>query len=442
MKPRPVLALVLAALAAGIVRAAPSPEQPVPDQLDLPTAVRFALDNNFAIREARERIKQQEGVVVEVRGRALPNVAANGSYQKNSTALSESFPESDHYWQVALTASQVLYAGGGVHAAIKGADLVRESAVLDLQGVINVALLDVRTKFYSVLLAREKIKVQEANIALLQQQLKDASARYRAGSVSSFEQLRTEVALANGQVPLITARNDFRIAVDQLRQALGFTTDTPENVRKVPEFIGTLDAEPADFDLQAALDSARANRPEILRLAKIQSAEEEAITTAKSNYYPNLSLFGGAEVRQNIDGPANSSVNGLLVGLQSQWNIFDGASTAGRVAQARSQSEQARLVLSEQTLAIDVEVRQAYSSWQEARELDAATKQTVGQAEESLRLATTRYSAGTATELDLLQARTDLTQARTDQLQSEYTYDVAVASLRKAMGQADALIAN
>ncbi len=39
----------------------------------------------------------------------------------------------------------------------------REAAVFDLQAVVNEALLDVRTRFYDILLAREQIKVQEQN---------------------------------------------------------------------------------------------------------------------------------------------------------------------------------------------------------------------------------------------------------------------------------------
>jgi outer membrane protein TolC len=67
-------------------------------------------------------------------------------------------------------------------------------------------------------------------------------------------------------------------------------------------------------------------------------------------------------------------------------------------------------------------------------------KLTVEQAEEAVRLANARYGAGTATQLDVLQAQTDLTTARTNQIQAYYTYTVAVASLRKAMGQADEFV--
>ena len=82
-------------------------------------------------------------------------------------------------------------------------------------------------------------------------------------------------------------------------------------------------------------------------------------------------------------------------------------------------------------------MRSALSSLQEATELAEAAQKVVTQAEESLRLANARYNAGTATQLDVLQAQVALTQSRTNQLEANYSYNVAVASVRKAIGQAD-----
>src|SRR3954468_11256094 len=65
----------------------PDPEFAVPEGLDLPYSLGFALDNNFAIRQAKERIRQQEGIVLEVRSSQLPNVGADGSYQRNSREI-------------------------------------------------------------------------------------------------------------------------------------------------------------------------------------------------------------------------------------------------------------------------------------------------------------------------------------------------------------------
>ncbi len=432
------VAASLAALTLSCVMASAQPAPaPVPDTLDLKTAIGFALEHNFAIRQARERIKQQEGVVVEVSARSIPRVSADAAYQRNDTDISNGFPPSDQSWQINLTASQVIYAGGGIRSAVKSTKLARDAALLDLQAVINDALLQVRTSFYTVLLAREQIKVQESNLELLQQQLKTATDRFEAGTVSSFEKLRAEVSMANAKVPLITARNDYRLAIEALRQALGFTTNTPESARKVPTFLGTLDYTPQEFDLQAAFDAARANRPDLERIAKLADSRSEAVTTARSGFYPNVGAFGGWTLRKGGTNQFSDSNNGWLVGVQSQWDIFDGKATAGRVAQAKSALEQTKLTLSEARLAVDVEVRRAHSQWQQATELAEASQRVTEQATEAVRLANARYNAGTGTQLDVLAAQVDLTTARTNQIQAYYAYNVAVAALRKAMGQAD-----
>ena len=230
---------------------------PVPESVDLRGAVRFALEHNFAIQQARERIRQQDGILIEVSAREAPGVAASAVYQRNDPEISSGFPASNQAWQISLTATQVLYAGGGVRSAVKGTKLAREAALLELQAVINEALLQVRTAFYSVLLAREQIKVQESNLDLLQQQLKTVSDRYDAGTVSSFEKLRAEVAVANAKAPLITARNNYRLAIEALRLAVGFAVAPVDLTRKEPAFLGTLDFVPQQFDRLAALEADR-----------------------------------------------------------------------------------------------------------------------------------------------------------------------------------------
>ncbi|PAW65593.1 MAG: transporter [Opitutia bacterium Tous-C1TDCM] len=438
------LAALSLACAAPALRSAPAPatvpparQQPVPDSLDLKTAIAYALENNFAIRQARERIRQQDGVIVEVSSRTIPNVGASATYQLNDKEISNGFPVSDQTWQINLTASQTLYAGGGVQSAVRGAKLAREAALLELQAVINDSLLQVRTSFYQVLLARERIKVQESNLDLLQQQLKTTTDRYQAGTVSSFEKLRAEVAVANAKAPLIAARNDYRLAVESLRQALGFTTNTPESLRKVPDFVGSLDFAPQTFDLQASFETARANRPDLERIARLADARGEAVVSARSGFYPTVSAFGGWTLRRGPSDRFRDSDNGWLLGVQSQWDIFDGRATAGRVAQAKSQLEQVKLTLTEAQLAVEIEVRRAHSQWQEATELAEASQKVVEQATEAVRLANARYNAGTSTQLDVLAAQVDLTTARTNQILAFFNYNVAVASLRKATGKAD-----
>jgi outer membrane protein TolC len=438
----PLALVVVLGFAQPSLRAAPAQERVVPDSMSLKDAIGFALENNFTIRQARERIRQQEGVEIQVRARQIPSVGATGSYTRNTDEISSYSAAPEGAWSIALEARQVLYAGGGVRSSVKSARLAREAAVLEMEGIIHQQLLAVRTQFYTALLARERIKVQEENVNLLEQQLKDAKNRFEAGTTSNFEVLRAEVALANGQPPLIQARNDYRIAVEQLRELLGFVAGRGINQTKVPEFVGTLEiGPPVTFQLSDALEAARTNRPELQQLAKLEEAGEQNIKANRSGYLPEVDLVGGyTALRSPFSMAWDNRREGWTAGLQAQWNIFDGRATTGRVIQARSQLEQTKLSRSAAELAIEVQVRQAHSSLMEAWELVQASSKTVAQAEEALRLANVRYGAGTATQLDVLTSQVSLTEARLNQLQAYYGYNVALATMRQSTGLADEFV--
>jgi len=417
--------------------------------LTLPDALRYALEHNPAIAQARERIREQHGVVLEVRAQQIPNLALSGNLSANDKELSGGSPPQNRNWGMGAEATQLLYAGGGALASSRSARLAVQAAELELQAIANEALLAVRTLFYSALLAKEQVAVQEENLKLLEEQLKDVKSRFAAGSVSNFEVLRAQVALANGQPDLITARNDYRIAIEELRRSLGVPrTATPaQGPTSLPPLSGELvlegtAAKPVDeASLVASLSAARANRPELQRLAKLAQAGEHQVVAARSGYLPSLSAFARYDWQRG--GPStgwSDRRDGWTAGLQTQWAVFDGRATAGRTVQAKSRLVQTRLALEETELAIDVEVRRAHSSLTEASELVSASAKVVEQADEALRLARVRYAAGTATQLDVLTSQVELTRARLNQWQAVYRYNVALATLRQATGTPDPLM--
>ena len=434
---------LVAASAAARTPSRPAPE--VPDSLDLPTAIAYAVENNFSIRQARERIREQEGLITEVRALALPSATLNSSYDTFDDKLNADRPSTAHQstqdWRISIDVRQTLYSGGGVRAALDSQKSLREAVRRDLEGVINSAILDVRTRFYDVLLAREQIKVQEQNVALLREQLQTAKNRFEAGAVSNFDVLRAEVELANALPELIAARNNFRTSVDALRFSLGYVSPSTGSAAKVPEFVGALDYSPVEFQLDSTLETARANRPEVLRLAAVVDAQDANLRYSRSGYFPDLALIGGYQFRKSgLSEHFSDSLDGWTVGLQSSWAIFDGQRTRGQVAQARSQLAQAELQYDEFGLSVEVEVRRALSAFQEAGELVDAAGKVEEQATEALRLANSRYGAGTATQLDVLTTQVSLVRAQLNRLQAVYNYNVSVARVRQAAGIPDPLV--
>src|ERR1700685_875705 len=107
----------------------PSTEGPdLPSPLDLRSAIGYALNHNYMILQSRETIRQQDGVVVQVRAQEIPNVSGQGQYQRNEPAISQSYPQANSLWSVELKATQNLFAGGGIASSIKNAKLARDAA--------------------------------------------------------------------------------------------------------------------------------------------------------------------------------------------------------------------------------------------------------------------------------------------------------------------------
>lgn len=408
----------------------------LPDTVDLEVALDFALDNNLNILQARERIREQDGLITEIRSIILPTVSMNTSY----TVVEDSLvpPDGDdENWAVSIGARQTLYGGGGVRAAIRAQKSLEEAVLYELQSEVNAVIFDVTVRFYDVLLARDSIEVEEQNIALLTEQLQNVRNRFEAGTVSQFEVLQAEVTLANAQPALIRARNAFRIAAEELRRASGYINTDPDNIDRFPNFVGDLVYEPTPIDTGGSLRAALENRPELKNLGSLREANRERIRIAKSDYLPDVYLTGSYELRKANEGNRRfeDPDHGWTVGIQSSWNIWDGRATRGRVVQARSILRQAELSIDQAQLDIEVEVRRALSALREADELVTAANQVINQAEESLRLAEARYNAGTSAYLDLLQAQVSLTEARNNQLRANYSHQVARAQLDRAIGQ-------
>ena len=91
-----------------------------------------------------------------------------------------------------------------------------DASLYALRDTIDQVIATVRQQFYQVILNKALIGVQEESVHLLEAQLKDQQNRFEAGTVPRFNVLQAEVALANQQPALITARNNYRIAQLQL----------------------------------------------------------------------------------------------------------------------------------------------------------------------------------------------------------------------------------
>jgi outer membrane protein len=412
--------------------------------LSLADALDITLQQNAAILRAKSDLEASHGIVVQTRAVALPTIQTSttrgpSSFVSTDSGLSQAFsnqPAVHQSWNAGVQIVQTLYQGGRVSSALRAARLTKEQSLLQYQTAVADTLLLTKVGYYDVLVAEQQIIVNEASVNLLTREQEDQRRRYEAGTVPRFNVLRAEVAVANQRPNLIRARNAYRIAKNNLVKILGY--NFPQHIGEdVPvQLTDRLEAQPYQIDLPVAIQQAFKNRTELGALQKSEQLQRENIIQAKAGYKPSLQGFAGYEWQSSqFDSDLSHEVHGWVVGAQLNWSIFDGFLTRGKVIEARARHDRSKIELEDAGRNIELEVRTAYSSFIEAREVLESQEKVQEEAEESLRLARARTEAGTATQLDVLDAGTALTQARTTQVQALHDYAVARARLERAVGQ-------
>jgi outer membrane protein TolC len=411
--------------------------------ISLESALNTALQNNRTILKSQRDLEIAHGIALQTRAIIIPKIQSGGSYTSTDSAAVERFFPSqalaDQKWDANIQVVQSIYEGGRMVSAWRAAKLTKEQAFLQHKTVVADTLLSVRVAYYDVLLAAQDIVVRDASVTLLTKELDEQQRRYEAGTVPRFNVLRAEVAVANARPALIRARNNLRIAKNNLAQLLGY--DLPRDLwENIPlQLTDTLEVRPFAIELSAAIQQALERRTELGALRKAEQLRQEDIITARSGNLPSLQAFAGwGWHNSSLTSDLRDDVDGWQVGLQLNWYLFDGFATRGRIVQAKAAHERSRIELDDTGSKVELEVRTAYSSFVQAREVLESQKKVQEQAEEALRLARSRAEAGTGTQLDVLSAETALTEARTTQIQAKYDYAVTVARLERAIGANEA----
>lgn len=401
----------------------------------LEQAILTALQRNPDIQRARQEIERTKGIYLELRADALPRVDATanltdtdphlGGFSGDGAARSIGV---ERQYSFNLRATQIVFAGGRVVSQIRSADFQRDSAYFGFRDTIDAVIALVRQQFYQILLNRALIGVQEESIRLLESQLQDQQNRFEAGTVPRFNVLQAQVALSNQQPELISARNNYRVAQLQLARTIGVDFVPARGDSAPLDAIGQLRYVPRAIPLPKAIQIAKERRPFLKQQKANVLTNDAQVGVARSGYFPQISATGGSDFRSSPFSENIQDVrSGYVFGATGSWAIWDWGQTYGRVKQANALLEQSKITLDDANRQVELEVQQAYSNIVQGRELIRSQQQTVGQAEEALRLASARLSAGAGTQLEVLNARVEVTRAQSISLQALYTYNAAVA---------------
>jgi outer membrane protein TolC len=179
------------------------------------------------------------------------------------------------------------------------------------------------------------------------------------------------------------------------------------------------------------LREALKNRPDIKQVKHQETIAEEELKKAKMAHLPSLYLSSAYEMdTEDFGGTANS----YAVGVVMRVNLFSGLGMEAKVQEALANLQQAKTLVRQFELAVEVETRRAFSLARSAYERIKVAEAALNQAEEAMRIVRNRYESGLFTIVSLLDAEVSLQQARNNYSRSIYDQKVATAQLHLASG--------
>jgi outer membrane protein TolC len=405
----------------------------IPANLTLSESLKLAQARNLDLQRASTSVVKQKARLNEARGTLFPVVSLNGNSRWLAEGRRFSFQDGQattaNPWSGTVQIDQPLFQGGKNIQQTEVEGSLLEAIEWQQRGIANQVAFQVYQSYFKVLLDRELLKVREEAVKLLQDELTKSQRKFSVGTISNFDVIRAEVALANAKTPLIQAQNSLALSLEDLKRVLNIDIDRELlSPRVCDSMIRTWDT----YTLNDAIKVTKETNPDLKRLHNVLIASKHGVDFQRADFLPSLSLNVnyGVERTQFV----SQNFEGWETGLNLKWKLFDGLQTINRVEQAQADVKDAGFALDKAKLDTDIEMRRSLSSVNESRELVDVSSKIIKQAEESFRLAQNRFDVGSATQLDLLSQRLALTEARSNNAQALYSQNVAEAGLRRVMG--------
>ena len=409
--------------------------------IDLKKAIEIGLSESPSMRIADRDIQIKQQYKKEQIVSLFPDVSLSGSYQytilKQSMAMSMGGQDmnikvgKDHNYSVGATLSLPLIVPS-LWSSLKLSQMDIELAMENARSSKLELVNQIKQAYYTYLVAQQAYEVLQQSYANTEASNELVIKQYDQGLVSSFEKLRSNVALQNLRPDVTSAAKAANLAYMRLKIILGLDINEPVI------FDGHLD----DYETEVlnakvptlgeiSMDENSSLKQLDMGIQQLQQSKK----IIKGSSCPSLALSGS--LMYNGMGDTGGSFNNFpysVIGLGLSVPIVSWAGTSYKLKQADLNIEN----MQDQRVDIERNLRLGAQSYlndmQQAIENLASDKETMLQAEETYNIAKKQYEVGMNTWLDLNTAELMVTSTRLTYCQSLFNYLTAKASLDALMG--------
>ena len=390
------------------------------------SALAKAYMNNPDFNAQRAALRATDEGVQRARAGLLPSVSASSSLGRQSSTYNSS-NEVLSPRTLGVSVTQSLYNGARVTNQIDQSEKSVLAAREQLRSVEQKVLFGASSGYMAVVRDTAVLKVRQANINVLKEQLRQTEDRFNVGEVTRTDVAQVSAQLAAAEAERSAAQASLASSVASYQQIIGSMPDALADAVPLVNMVPT--------SLDQALLIGQADHPDIRTARFSVDIAAAGVKIAQGELMPSLSLKGSL-THANDYKSADDEYNDASIVASLTIPLYEGGEVHARVRQLKETLGQRRLEADSALRAVIAEISSAWSQYitSQARikaaetQIEAATVALNGTREEA--------KVGQRTTLDvliadqtLLGAQVNLVTAQTDRVVASYRVLSSVGKL-------------
>lgn len=430
--------LLLSGLALNSYAQQTAPPPAAVQNFSLQDCINYAFEHQDTVKNAALDVKSAEYKVKETTGIGLPQINGTASftdYLKTPTVIfgTNKFSIYQPYNAAAgIGLSQLLFDGSYL-VGLKASRTYKELSQRSFKRSKIDTRVNVTKAYYQVLVSNEQIRLLDADLAQLKQQVDQTLAQNKQGFVEQIDIQRIQVQYNNLQT---TKDNTVRLLVLNY-QMLKFQMGMPIN----EELILTDKLEDVQMDANAA-DSGDTtfyhNRIEYNLEETNIKLNQLDVQNKKARFMPTLGFVANSSISyqsKSFGSLFNTQYPATYVGLSLNIPIFSGGQHKYQLRQSEITVQKSQNDLENIRNGILLQANSARIAYINSLKSLDNQKENQKLAQEVLRVSKIKYGQGVGSSIEVTQAQTDLETADNKYIQSLYDALVSKVDLDKAYGK-------
>lgn len=399
--------------------------------------VSTALQNNYDLRIAAERVLQARAQLGITRSNLFPTVDANGQFdavrpsrlgQNRFVPQGISFDSS--YTQATLNLSWELDLWGRLRRLTEAARAQFLASEEARRGVVTSLVADVTTTYFALRELDLELEIGQRTKDIAENGLRLTQLRHDRGAATGLDVRQAEQLLYLATAQIAATQRSIGTTENALSTLLGKNPGDVQRGKRLEEFH-------APPQVPAGIPSTLlARRPDIRQAEQTLIAANAQIGAARAQYFPQISLTG-------MLGGQSRALSNLFIGDARYWNfaapsatlpIFNAGRIRSNVRLTEAQKREAVLSYQKTIQTAFREVSDSLISYRKFAEQRDQQEQLVRVLQESTKLSTLRYKGGLDSYLQVLDAERNLFQQQLTLASVRQAELASIVTLYKALG--------